>query len=489
MLLVWTLASVAGYVWQARPSIGGVDFFYYACFARDMVEHPGEVSADAYGYFPGVYTFWRSAIRLTGGSLASLQNCFALLLIANAVAVAVVVVRATGQRVAAVFAGVWFLVLCSRYQGFTGVTEPIATLPFLIGVAIWNGQRLDERKGIWATLVLGVALGLTLYCKQQAGLLWFGLASFVLVKQVAIPGQKSIWSRCLLLVAVALATTFVGVFLEGRGWQPLWQGLSVAGQYGSEGSVWRNLYTQIRADETAWVIGCLVIVFLGGTCFRRHVVGCRRERWWRVALFCALSSVFSLVQFYARPFGHYTLLGVPGLVISATLIVVYLARELAGRERGIVRSRLFVLIAACIPLGYGVTLPHSLQVWRVVLPKDFVVQQLWHKQADVAQDIELLRNIVQSGASLYVLPPRHNSIHFLLETRSVAPLGYRFRVPVLQDVSWQDFESVVVLREALDDTDERVWPSERRWEAEAVLREAGFRKREISLRTMDLFQK
>ena len=97
--------------------------------------------------------------------------------------------------------------------------------------------------------------------------------------------------------------------------------------------------------------------------------------------------------------------------------------------------------------------------------------------------------MVRADASLYVLPPRHNSIHFLLGTRSAASLGYRFRVPVLQDVPWENVESVVVLREALDDTDVRVWPSERRWEADTVLREAGFRKRSISLRTMDLFQK
>src|SRR5438270_345467 len=53
--LAWALATAVGFLVVLRPSIGGNDFFYYVCTARDLTN--GVPQPDArFTYFPGVYT-------------------------------------------------------------------------------------------------------------------------------------------------------------------------------------------------------------------------------------------------------------------------------------------------------------------------------------------------------------------------------------------------------------------------------------------------
>ena len=93
--LVMAVISTAVYFVAARPSVGGVDFYYYICTSRDMLQHGSEVSDNCYLYFPGVFAFWRTAMRLVGSSLAELQACYLAALLLNAVLIAVLIGRST----------------------------------------------------------------------------------------------------------------------------------------------------------------------------------------------------------------------------------------------------------------------------------------------------------------------------------------------------------------------------------------------------------
>ena len=57
LLLLSTLWTLLRYVWISRSMIGGVDWFYYLCYSRDLVNgYP--VSDNIHSYFPGVYVIW-----------------------------------------------------------------------------------------------------------------------------------------------------------------------------------------------------------------------------------------------------------------------------------------------------------------------------------------------------------------------------------------------------------------------------------------------
>ena len=61
------------YAVAARDTVEGVDFYYYVCFARDLASGANDVPVARYMYFPGVYLFWRSVLRVAGESLSALQ--------------------------------------------------------------------------------------------------------------------------------------------------------------------------------------------------------------------------------------------------------------------------------------------------------------------------------------------------------------------------------------------------------------------------------
>src|SRR5207245_1584080 len=112
------------YAVAARDTVEGVDFYYYVCFARDLASGANDVPVARYMYFPGVYLFWRSVLRVAGESLSALQWAYVSLILANALVVGAVIVRVSRSIPAGVFGAIWYLILCSRFEGFIGTTEP-----------------------------------------------------------------------------------------------------------------------------------------------------------------------------------------------------------------------------------------------------------------------------------------------------------------------------------------------------------------------------
>jgi hypothetical protein len=201
----------------------------------------------------------------------------------------------------------------------------------------------------------------------------------------------------------------------------------------------------------------------------------------------AAAGLATLLQFAGRPYRHYALLTAPCLVLSAVILAARMAVPwLAARHKG--ELAWFGLLGlAALPLAYTGGDPNQLHVWRIVLPPEFAPNHLWHRQPDVAADLAELEANVKMGEGMYVLPPRRNSPHFLLGTRSPADSGYGFAPLALEHMDWRRFDAVLEITGELDETDRWFWIETPRHAVRRSLSNSGFRP-EVQLKTMRLYR-
>ena len=455
LLCVAVISSVVWLLTCCRL-IGGVDFFYYVCNARDMLVRPAAPPLSAYAYFPGGYAFYRSVIRCAGLDLASIQAAYATVLFANAVLTGCIVRRLTGNFGLATFGGVWYLVLCSRYEGLAGTSEAIATLPFLTGLLIWNGHRLRGRRGTVLVLLLGACLGLAVLVKQQAGLLSIGALWLLVGRQTIRDRDRHALSLILLLGVVALGTLLTGILLEGHGLTPLRRGLTLLGGYERHGSILTNLYRQVRNDESA-----ALAVFAAGAAWLAMVAGGKwrnsaDHRSFDVASFVMLSGIATLVQFSHRDYRHYFMLTAPCLVIaSLVLLHAFVRIHFGGRDR---RASTCVWLSSIVafPLFYTGGPTANLHVWRLTPQPAIASLSMWHESPPIPRDLAVLRARVEPGSQLYILPPRRSVIHFLLDTHSIEPPGYGWGSVKLDQLDLSSLDALLVLHH-LSAGDQEYW--------------------------------
>ena len=167
------LVAAVFYLFKAKHNAGGIDWFYYLCYSRDGINFYGTAD-NMYSYFPGIYQFWKVAMRLVGTDVASLQNVIIVALGLNAALVGVVVFQHTRCKLISSGAALWALVVLIRFDGLRGESEIIASLFFLSTMIAWKGTPLDHWKKWKLLFVFSLGLGLTVYMKQQAGLLAVG---------------------------------------------------------------------------------------------------------------------------------------------------------------------------------------------------------------------------------------------------------------------------------------------------------------------------
>ncbi len=493
LILVAVIGTII-YLCAAWPSVGSVDFFYYLCTARDMLAHGSEVSDRCYNYFPGVYTFWRSVMTLAGNTLPQLQQAYVLLLVLNAVLIAATIGRVTRNMLASCFAALWYLVLISRYEGFAGVSEPLATAILMIGCLIWRGQPLRQRHGYVVAILFGITLGMAVYAKQQAGLLTLGAISLVLLRPFTSADRQHDWRHLALLPLVAAATFAAGILAEGKGWIPLREGLAFASEYGTESSLAWNLYVQIRGDESAAVAAVMMVLTWAVALWKGN-----RRHWadsadFQLASFALFAFLFALVQFISRPFGHYMLLAIPLLVLGSVLLAWTVAHAWNSRipqslSKSLV-TRALLLIAIASPFFNTAGRADTLWAWRWQLPEGFQANELWHEQPQQARDIATARTVVAAGSKMYVLPPRRNSIYYLLRTRTASPDGYTFFETDLATFPWDDCRYFILLTHRLSEFDYQFSSRTRLDEVRQIVLDHGFRvHNDLDLQTMELYEK
>lgn len=484
LFLAWSLMASTAFLYTRRPEAGSVDLFYYLCTARDMIRDPQSTPIQAYGYFPGVYAFWRSVLQVTGEDPARIQGAIVALLVANAMLLCAVVRRGPGGWGWGVLASLWYLASATRYDGLAGVTEPLATLPFLLALLLWGGRPWRWPGAILKAVAMGALLGLAVYCKQQAGLLCLG--ALALAGSWLAEGRRWRDAMVLLLVpAAALGALAAGIAAEGKGWVPLQRGLWKVQAYAPQGSWLGNLYVQARADESLAAAGLVLVV---ATAWHWYQVLRQRPgtvpSWLAITTWLAVSALASLLQFRLRPYGHYMLLGLPCVVGGVVLWLEHVAWP-AVRDRHLVAGLLMSLLA--LPLLGTHAYHHTLTVWPIRQPPRTPTSIPWFRQPQVQQDMERLRRYIRRGDTILVLPPRYNAVYFLLGVRTARQDGYSFHMPDLQALPWEELSAVVLVTGSVDREDRPVWNGRAVQGIREMLGRRGFRKQEAALGGMELW--
>jgi hypothetical protein len=283
----------------------------------------------------------------------------------------------------------------------------------------------------------------------------------------------------------------VALLLEGRGWMPLERGVGWILEYQDEGSWLRNLYTQVRGDESAALAALLAVVV-----WVTLLVGAKRNYWAQRDAFQLVSGVIvaglaTLLQFRTRPYGHYMLLAVPCVVLAVSLLCLLVLPSILDRFGRRPLARFLLLSAIAIPFVNTAGQEDTLYVWRIPSTASDVLRPQWPTQLSVRSDLERLKEIIPPKTVMFHFPPRHNSLYYLLETYSASPFGYVYFTPVLEDIAWEECEHVICLRGALDETDREYWSTlGGEDEIDRLLKAKGFRRaNNVELKTMELFRK
>jgi hypothetical protein len=275
--------------------------------------------------------------------------------------------------------------------------------------------------------VLGIALGVSLYCKQQAGLLSLGCAS-LLVNRLLAQGDKRHRIGPILLVPIFASAAFlVGILSEGKGLLPVHVGLTQVTSYQVHSSLIGNLYSLMRNDESAALIAAVAgvawVALLASRSARKWI----GEPWLELVGFLLLSALATMIQYRWRSYYHYALLAIPGVVIASTVLAMRLIAGLPATWRRNELFQILLLGIAAFPLAYTGGSTTTLRVWRLTLDEDFAPGTIWRNQPGVRSDLQQIAGWVQPGTELVVLPMRRNCIHFLLGSRVVHyPLGYNW---------------------------------------------------------------
>ncbi len=479
-LAAGTVAMIR-YALAVRQGIESVDFYFYVAVARDLAAGVTDVSLARYGYFPGVYTFWRLALRAGHGSLGVLQWTYLALLAANALALAGIVARVSRSMYAGIFAALWYGVVCLRFEGFAGATEPLGSLPLLIALLVWGGVPLAGARGMGLALVLGGGIGLAVYARQQAALLalgWLWIAMFAVMERSEDRTRRL---AIALVPPIAISVLLGLVLLEGDGLEPLRRGLVLARDYGRQAGFFVNARGAGIDTEPLIYAALITLVVTPALAMAAVRRGGTISSWLTIAGFSITAGSAALVQLASRPYSHYVLLAAPFLIIAVVLGSIALVRDLDRRLHSAAMTFFGVAIAA-VPLA---SLWASLHFGTVAYPTP------WRQNPDVAGDLATLRAAVRPTEDLLVIPPRRNEVHLTLGTRSISyEDGYGWgphRGSPRRALGSSGLRAVVVIR-ATDEADRAVCQSLDCDDAITALPAAGFRP-VAELKTMTLWRR
>jgi hypothetical protein len=439
ILLPIGIGATLAYLKQVIPEVEGNDFWYYLCNSRDIVLSDIEAPMARYAYFPGVYTFWMIVLRVFGGTLFSAQAAYVFLQLLNIVAVGLLTGLVTRQGWLAIWSSLAFAVICCRYEGFEGQTEPLATLPILIGLIIWRGRPLRLPVSY---ISLGIAFALMVYCRQQGALLAMAYVSIVFSEWLRGHRETRDWVAMLGIPVISGCSFLLLVLLEGEGLQPIALGLGLANQYAQESSWWENtIYFRDRNWPISIGILCLIAGYLA--IISRQVT----RQWLKEPAGClfgyAMGAVLlSLLQYFWRPYQHYFLLGAPFLALGLALLGHYIWTNLPREAAGFPVTRLLAITLAGAVILVPRPFPGDLHLWSL-RKYSGPCHSCLHRNL---QSAKALAPHVQQGDVAVLLPLGSNEVHFILGTHSELKVGYRWPAHGLDDANWDETDVVVVFK-------------------------------------------
>jgi hypothetical protein len=437
-LLAWVATSLALFLVELRPFVGGGDFFHYVLYARDLSQGHADVSKARWIYFPGVYDFWRVALAAGGGSLAGLQVATLASLVANGALVGGIVLRSTRSARAAVVGALLTIVLSLEAEGADGVTEPLATIPALLGLLVAGTDPFVGRAGHLRAAALGAGLGLALFTKQQAGLLALGVVPLV----AHAPDRRAELRTFVTVVVSSLVVFAAGIASEGAGLEPVLAGLAFVRLNQREGSPLANVATTLLFSRS-------IALFLLATAVS-VAAAVRTRASSRLVAFASAAALFSLVQLLARGYVHYLLIGLPFAVIALVASATELAKRLEDsallRAAGLLATAL-LLTDLGIADSYRAT--PAFRPWPLGERHEARVHR-WIDQPRTRADLERLAPLVHAGEDVVLIPPARNEVHFVLGTRARSfPAGYNWLTELgvtYDDVDWSRPDAVIVVK-------------------------------------------
>ncbi len=463
-VIVAFAAMAVRFLFASRPSVGGVDFYYYILFARDLAGGATDVPQERYVYFPGVYTFWKTVIQLSDGGLPSLQWAFLGVLLVNGVLTGAILNSLTGYWQAGALAAGVYLVVASRIEGLAGITEPIATIPFLMGLWLWIALR-GSKEIPFGLLALGAGFGLALFSKQQGGLLALGAIGLLPALQYTAPSTRSTIPQLLVVPVVACGVFLSAMWLEGGGLAAVKTGLLFATEYQAHGS-WTEhvvrVFSVTQPISNLFLSGCVLWLVMWFTRKRLPIVSDVVMLTLGIAIF---SVIGCLLQFSMRGYLHYALLLLPSAIITAGLAIYistrFLSSYTASWPRFAAPSVLFGTIAFLLINSAGTTSLVKDAAARMASPTRGATQE------EIGARFAPVCSRLQSGSELLLIPPRQKRVHWFCGTRSLAlkvkstwdetdPVKY---LPVLSATKTQN---VFLLSENYGPYEKRFW-KQRDW--------------------------
>jgi hypothetical protein len=424
-LTVIALTALAvQFLTASRPFIGGVDFYYYILNARDLADGTGGAPPTRYVYFPGVYSFWTTILRITDGGLAALQWAYAGVMLTNSILIGCILATVTRIWQAGLFATALYLFMASRVEGLYGVTEPITTIPFLAGLWLWVLLSDTDRPRA-ALAALAVGFGFALFSKQQGGLLLLG--AFGLLQDSALIARP-LRQRLAVVTAVAVGAVLVflcAMLLEGGGIEAVQMGLRFVTEYQPEGHWLQNLrraYDATRPVSDLFLSACAIWLALAITPRKFPELPPVMLPLLGLAVISALSS---LLQFGKRGHLHYALLFQPSAVIAGGLalyIVAFFLNRQTRRWPRFAEATMVIGMASFLLVNSAGTTDFVRYV-----SSQIAVPTKWMQHETLRQVFAPLCARVEPGSGLLLIPQRQGIIHWECRTRAVSPvMGYQW---------------------------------------------------------------
>lgn len=417
---LWCFLNVLECLYQSVSAVDGVDLFYYVCLARDRVWGYETSQVSVYTYFPGFFRFWQVIIFVFGSKLFVIQSAVIGLLLLNAILVCLIVKTTTKIWQLGLVGFALYVSFALRFEGLSGTSEPLATIGYLLGVWSWTICKGYHRPKI-SSILLGIGLGLALFCKEQAGLLSIG-AVWLLFFSSKNQAVRSLVVDFGITALTASIVFIVLILLEGRGLFPLTTGLNTAMGYPAEWSWLRNIISQIRNDESLAWVSVLSISGIAFSLFKTRVLTDREHE---ICGLLVLSAIATLVQFRSQGNFHYCLLAIPGFAAAFLIQATAYYRSIhsdcwKGRQK-----KIAIVMSVVLPFLYcgqrNVTLCF---VDAECILGRIAPSRAWHETSEIANDLKEFERLVEPRSTMAILPINRTAIYFRLNT--VDPLGYAF---------------------------------------------------------------
>ena len=323
-----------------------------------------------------------------------------------------------------------------------------------MGLLAWRGEPLRGRAGLAKGFLLGAALAAAIWSKQTGVLLIAGLLC-LRPKEIFTDGPDD--GLNVLACFLALPLVVVGlVLLERQGLGPFYYGLSSFGQYRSYPD-WPAHFWFAYRQAPFFTVAALSAAAACAALSLRRAARCDSPNR-RIAVFCAFAASASSLQFFKRPYLHYALIPMPFFIIA----LLAFPEEIAGTGR----MRRYAGFAWLVLAGLCLSGNPQKRWTPLRWPARYVLRR---------EEVLALRPLIAPNEKVLVVPPRHNEIHFILDTRPGSdPRGYLWPPLPSSVLKELNFDAVVVLKR-LDLSDQEAC---RELDCEAMLaavKKIGFR--------------